>query len=51
MSINTPNKQTSHLKREILVRLIRAYLGDNYAEDVRMIPYNMRPQGSEVAYR
>ena len=51
MSINTPNKQTSHLKREILVRLIRAYLGDNYAEDVRMIPYNMRPQGSEVPYR
>ena len=51
MSINTPNKQTSHLKREILVRLIRAYLGDNYAEDVRMIPYQMRPQGSEVPYR
>lgn len=51
MSINTPNKQTSHLKREILVRLIRAYLGNNYAEDVRMIPYQMRPQGSEVPYR
>ncbi len=51
MSINTPNKQTSHLKREILVRLIRAYLGENYPEDVRMIPYAMRPQGSEVPYR
>lgn len=51
MSINTPNKQTSHLKREILVRLIRAYLGNNYEEDVRMIPYQMRPQGSEVPYR
>ncbi len=51
MSINTPNKQTSRLKREILARLIRAYLGDNYAEDVRMIPYEMRPQGSEVPYR
>ncbi len=51
MSINTPNKQTSHLKREILVRLIRAYLGENYAEDVRLIPYNMRPQGSDVLFR
>ena len=51
MSINTPNKQTSHLKREILVRLIRAYLGENYSEDVRLIPYKMRPQGSEVPYR
>ncbi|MBP3820067.1 4Fe-4S binding protein [bacterium] len=51
MAINTPNKQTSHLKREILVRLIRAYLGENFEEDVRLIPYKMRPQGSEVPYR
>ena len=51
MSINTPNKQTSHLKREILVRLIKAYLGNNFEEDVRMIPYDMRPKGSEVPYR
>ncbi len=50
MSINTP-KQTSHLKREILARLIRAYLGNNYEEDVRLIPYMMRPQGSEVPFR
>ncbi len=51
MVMNTPNKQTSHLKREILVRLIRAYLGNNFEEDVRLIPYKMRPQGSEVPYR
>lgn len=51
MSINTPAKQTSHLKREILVRLIRAFLGESYEEDVRLIPFNMRPQGSEVPYR
>lgn len=50
MSINTP-KQTSHLKREILVRLIRAYLGNNYEEDVRLIPFEMRPKGSEVPFR
>lgn len=51
MSINTPNKQTSHIKREILVRLIRAYLGKDFAEDVRKIPFEMRPKGSEVPYR
>ena len=50
MSIATP-KQTSHLKREIIARLVRAYLGDNFAEDVRLIPYQMRPKGSEVPFR
>jgi len=50
MSINTP-KQTSHLKREILVRLIKSFLSDNFAENTRMIPYDMRPKGHEVPYR
>ena len=50
MAINTP-KQTSHLKREILVRLIRAFLSDNFEERTRMIPYDMRPKGHEVPYR
>ncbi len=50
MAMNTP-KQTSHLKREILVRLIKAYLSDNYEENTRLIPYYMRPKGSEVSYR
>ena len=50
MAINTP-RQTSLLKREILVRLIKAYLGENFEEDTRKIPYDMRPNGSEVPYR
>lgn len=50
MAMNTP-KQTSHLKREILVRLIKAYLGENFEEDTRKIPFDMRPKGSEVPYR
>jgi [FeFe] hydrogenase (group B1/B3) len=50
MAINTP-KQTSHLKREILVRLIKSYLSENFEEETRMIPYDMRPKGSEVPYR
>lgn len=50
MNTNTP-KQTSHLKREILVRLIKAYLSDNFEENTRLIPYDMRPKGHEVPYR
>lgn len=50
MAINTP-KQTSHLKREILVRLIKSFLSDNFEENTRLIPYEMRPKGSEVPYR
>ncbi|MBD5402911.1 4Fe-4S binding protein [bacterium] len=50
MAINTP-KQTSHLKREILVRLIKAYLSENFGENTRKIPYDMRPKGSEVPFR
>ena len=50
MNTNTP-KQTSHLKREILVRLIKAFLSDNFEENTRLIPYDMRPKGSDVPYR
>ena len=50
MAINTP-KQTSHLKREILVRLIKSFLSDNFEENTRLIPYDMRPKGHEVPYR
>ena len=51
MSMNSTTKQTSHLKREILVRLIKAYLSDDFAENTRLIPFAMRPKGSEVPYR
>ena len=40
-----------HLKKEILVRLIKAYLSDNFEEKTRLIPYDMRPKGMEVPYR
>lgn len=48
--MNSP-RQTSQIKREILVRLIKAYLGDNFEEETRKIPYDMRPKGSDVPYR
>ena len=43
--------QAVHLKREILVRVLKAFLKDDFAENVRLIPYDMRPKGCEVPYR
>ena len=43
--------ETKRLKREVLVRLIKAFMTDNFAENVRLIPYDMRPKGSEVPFR
>lgn len=44
-------KETTHLKREILVRIIKAFLKGDFEESVRLIPYDMRPKGCEVPYR
>ena len=43
--------ETKRIKREILVRIIKAFMSDNYEENVRLIPYDMRPKGSEVPFR
>lgn len=43
--------QTTHLKREILVRIIKAFLKGDFEEGVRLIPYDMRPKGCEVPFR
>lgn len=43
--------QTKHLKREILAKIIEAFLKGNFEENVRLIPYEMRPKGCEVPYR
>lgn len=45
------NNQATHLKKEILVKTIKAFLSDNYPESIRLIPFDMRPKGSEVPYR
>ena len=50
MAMNSP-RQTSHLKKEILVRIIKSYLSDNFEENTRLIPYDMRPKGHDVPYR
>lgn len=43
--------QTTYLKREILVRIIKAFLKGDFEENVRLIPYDMRPKGCDVPYR
>lgn len=47
----TSGNETTHLKREILVRTIKAFLTEDFEENVRLIPYDMRPKGCEVPYR
>lgn len=39
------------LKREILIRIIKAFFSKNFEENIRLIPFNMRPKGMEVPYR
>ena len=34
-----------------MARLIEAYLSDDFPENTRVIPYDMRPTGAEVPYR
>ena len=45
------SSQTEHLKKEILVRIIRAFLSEDFVKNSRLIPFDMRPKGSEVPYR
>ncbi len=49
--MKTSGNETKQLKREILVRIIEAYLDEDFEERVRLIPYDMRPKGSEVPFR
>ena len=49
--MSSSNNQTTPLKREILVRIIKAFLKENFEENVRLIPYDMRPKGCDVPFR
>lgn len=44
------NKNTTRLKREVLVRLIRAYIHDEM-DAIRELPFQMRPKHGEAPYR
>ena len=43
--------QTIHLKKEILVRIIKSFFSKDFEEKIRLIPFDMRPKGMEVPYR
>ena len=43
--------QAIHIKKEILIRLIKAFDSGDFEEMSRLIPYDMRPKGMEVPYR
>ncbi|MDR3195422.1 MAG: monomeric [FeFe] hydrogenase [Endomicrobium sp.] len=48
--MNNRNQEIG-LKKEVLERIIRAFLSDNFEESARLIPFEMRPKGYEVRYR
>lgn len=44
-------KQTNDLKNEVMARLIRSYLFNDFKESVDKIPFEMRPKNADVPYR
>ena len=45
------NRQEIEIKKDILKRIIEAFYSDDFEENVRLIPYDMRPQGYEATFR
>lgn len=45
------NDNSIHTKKEILVNIVKAFFSDDFPENTRLIPYDMRPKGAEVPFR
>ena len=45
------NSQSIHIKRDILIRLVKAFDSDNFEKNTAKIPFDMRPKGADVPYR
>ncbi len=45
------NSSADHLKKEILIRLVEAFDSEDFVQNARLIPYDMRPKGTEVDFR
>ena len=45
------NNNSIFLKREVLYRIVKAFLSDDFERNTRLIPFDMRPKGAEVPYR
>lgn len=49
--MSSNNSQFIDIKKETMTKLIEAYLSDDFPENTRLIPYDMRPAGAEIPYR
>lgn len=45
------NGQSIHIKRDILIRLVKAFDSENFEKNTAKIPFEMRPKGADVPYR
>ncbi|MBR1943454.1 4Fe-4S binding protein [bacterium] len=45
------NSQEIHIKKEVLIQLIKAFFSDDFEENTRLVPYDIRPTGADVPYR
>ena len=45
------SSNTKNLKREILIRLVKAFYSQEFEKNTRLIPFAMRPKGAEVPFR
>ncbi|MDR1418056.1 MAG: monomeric [FeFe] hydrogenase [Endomicrobium sp.] len=43
--------QEMYFTQEVLERIIKAFFSDNFENNVKLIPFNMRPKGFNVYYR
>lgn len=43
--------QIAHLKKEILINIVKAFYTDDFEENIRKIPYVMRPKNADVPFR
>lgn len=43
--------QSIEIKNEILERIVEAFFSKDFENNARLIPYDMRPKGSDVPYR
>lgn len=49
--MSSNNGQFIDIKKETMTKIIEAYLSDDFPENTRLIPYDMRPAGAEIPYR
>jgi [FeFe] hydrogenase (group B1/B3) len=49
--MNNNNNQEIYLKKEVLERIVKAFFSHNFKENVRLIPFDMCPKGTDDLHR